>query len=303
MDRNIQAFLAVARCQTLTDASVFLNLTQPSVTKRIAKLEESLNAALFVRSRRGMTLTAAGEVFLERAKRIEEEYRFGTEEVATIAAAGMSVLRVGAGPVFHLNCVASLFAQLKAKYPALKLELHTDHSQEAAHMLLEGDLDIYLGSTSKYLVNGSIFNKYFITIEHGIVLRADDPLANRSFIEPSDVANYQWISFVVDPDTEASIKKAIDPSGEKVVEIDVRSSSFATGVQLVKGGNTFMTAPLQLAETVEKDNLVILPTRPVKMPRRQAGVHVRKSSLGFNAIQSVIEYFEHSDFVAKYAAL
>lgn len=302
MDKSIEAFLAVARCKTLTDASSILNLTQPSVTKRIAKLETELDAALFQRERRGMTLTAAGSVFFERAKRIEKEYRDGMEEVATIASAGLSVMRVGAGPVFHLNCVASLFAQLKAEYPALRLELVTSNDLDAPRRLSENELDIYLGIAPKHLLDDSIFIQGVISVEHGIVMRTDDPNANRTFIDPADVALYNWVSFVVDPDTEECIKKAIDPTGQRDIEIDVRTTSFATGVQLVKGGNTFMTAPLQLAEIIQNEGLVILPTRE-GMPRREAGIHVRKSSLGFSAVQSLIEFFETSDFAAKYTTV
>jgi len=145
MDKNLAAFLAVARHHSLTSASDHLGLTQPSVTKRIANLEDQLGVALFDRTRRGMELTDSGLVYLKRAERIEAEYRQCREELTAMSSAGLSVLRVGAGPLFHLSCVASLFATLKRRYPKLKLELHTDTRPEIGEALRSGQLDAYLG--------------------------------------------------------------------------------------------------------------------------------------------------------------
>ena len=81
MDRGLQAFLAVAREGSTTVAASKINLTQSSVTKRIAALELELGAPLFLRDRRGMFLTEAGKLFLLRAERIEQEYQNGIEEI------------------------------------------------------------------------------------------------------------------------------------------------------------------------------------------------------------------------------
>ena len=54
MDRNLVAFLAVAKGCNLTQASEQLFLTQPTLSKRIANLELEIGAALFYRERRGM---------------------------------------------------------------------------------------------------------------------------------------------------------------------------------------------------------------------------------------------------------
>ncbi|MCV0427439.1 MAG: LysR family transcriptional regulator [Roseibium sp.] len=294
MDKNLKAFLAVARHQSLTAACGELALTQPSVTKRIANLEHQVGADLFDRDRRGMKLTAAGKVFFRRAERIEDEYRQCLEEVSTITTAGMPVLRVGAGPVFHLNCVARLFAALIKQFPALKLEVKTDTGHDIAQPLSAGELDIYLGIIPKEQVDEAILVKYITSVEHGIVVRSDDPNAQNAVIDPSKLKGYRWVSFVVDPETERRIQEYCAPEGAVESMIDIRTTSFATGLQLVKEGGFVMSAPLQLANRIESEGLRIRPTVH-GMPRRDAGVYVRKSSLGYNAIQAVLSYFETED--------
>ena len=291
MDKGLKAFLAVARGGSITVAASTIHLAQSSVTKRIAALETELGTPLFHRDRRGMSLTEAGERFLVRAERIEREYRNGLEEIAVVSSAGLSELKVGAGPVFHLNWVAGLFADLLQQFPELKLDLKTEHRESMGKLLSSGALDVYLGILSDEEKDSSIVTTHVTQIEHGIVLREDDPISTTETINPADLAGYKWVSFTIDPVTEQRIEQYTLPKGSKRSLIDIRTTSLATGVQLVKTGRFVMSAPLQLANVVKKEGLVIRPVLN-RMQPRNAGIHVRRSSLEYSAIKTVLSYFE-----------
>ena len=292
MDKGLNAFLAVARGGSITAAASTINLAQSSVTKRIAALEVEIGIPLFHRDRRGMSLTEAGEVFLARAERIEHEYRYGLEEIAVISAAGLSELKVGAGPVFHLNWVAGLFANLTERYPDLKLDLKTEHTESMGKLLRSGAIDVYLGILAEDELDSSIYTKHVTDIEHGIVLRQDDPISQSNVINPADLVGYRWVSFTIDPVTEKRIEEYTLPKGSKQSLIDIRTTSLATGVQLVKTGRFVMSAPLQLASVVKKEGLIIRPVMH-RMQPRSAGVHVRRSCQEYGAIKTIVSYFDH----------
>lgn len=290
MDRNMIAFLAVARAGNLTEASEQLYLTQPTLSKRIANLESELGAPLFERERRGMRITDIGKVFFRRAVRIEAEYRKCREEVRSITSAGLSLLRVGAGPLFHLNSIAKLFSELRSEYRDMKLELRTDQSVDNGKRLMEGEIDVYLGIIPRDQIDDSIFVKHLTSVEHGIVLRKDNPLAKGESVDAADLTEFSWVSFLSDQETESRLLKFSVPKGEQESIIDIRTTSFATGLQLVGEGQCVMSAPLQLARIVEKEGLVIRPARG-GMPRRKAGLHLRKSTMGYRCMQTVIDHF------------
>lgn len=67
---QLSTFLAVAENGGVLPAARRLNLSQPAVTARIRQLEETLGAALFLRSSRGMQLTADGQRLLDYARRM-----------------------------------------------------------------------------------------------------------------------------------------------------------------------------------------------------------------------------------------
>jgi DNA-binding transcriptional LysR family regulator len=291
MDKQLTAFLAVARNGTTTAAAKHLNVAQSAVTKRIVNLEHELGTALFLREYRGMSLTEAGEMFLARARLIEREYRDGKDEISAIASAGLSNLRIGAGPVFHLNWAARLIGALKQEFPDLNIDLRTLNNEEPAEQLTSGEIDVYLGMIPEEKIDNSVAAHVLMQIEHGIVMRDDDPNSQGETVDPARFKNYDWVSFVTDPVTERSIERYTLPKGSKSSLITIRTTSFATGVQLVKSGSFIMSAPLQLERFVEKDGLVIRPTHK-GMPRRDAGIYVRSSSLRFGAIKTVRRFFE-----------
>ncbi|SEK11094.1 HTH-type transcriptional regulator CynR [Marinovum algicola] len=291
MDKQLRAFLAIARSGTTTAAAKELNVAQSAVTKRISNLEHELGTALFFREYRGMSLTEAGKLLMVRATRIEREYRDGKDEISAIASAGLSNLRIGAGPVFYLNWAAPLIGMLKQTYPGLTIDLRTMDNEEPASQLMSGDIDVYLGMIPEDKIDESISTSVVLQIEHGIVMRADDPNSQRENVDPGRLKHYDWVSFVADPVTERSIETYTLPKGSKSSLITIRTTSFTTGIQLVKSGSFIMSAPLQLERFVKKDGLVI---RPVEkgMPRRDAGVYARKSSLGFGAVKTVRRFFD-----------
>lgn len=69
---NLAAFKQVAQTGSVHAAAKDLGLTQTAVTKRIKSLEETLGLTLFLRSRRGMQLTADGLALLQHARAVDE---------------------------------------------------------------------------------------------------------------------------------------------------------------------------------------------------------------------------------------
>lgn len=291
MDKQLSAFLAIAQTGTTTSAAKKLNVAQSAITKRIANLEHELGTALFLRGHRGMSLTEAGRLFMSHATRIEREYRDGKDEVSAIASAGLSNLRISSGPVFYLNWAAGLIGVLKQEFPELKIDLRTMNNEDPAEQLAAGEIDVYLGMIPRDRIDDSISAHELVQIEHGIVMRDDDPNSQGETVNPASLKDYDWVSFVADPVTERFIERYTLPKGSSGSLITIRTTSFATGVQLVKSGNFVMSAPLQLERIVKKDGLVIRPAQN-GMPRRDAGVYVRRSSLGFGAIKTVRRFFE-----------
>ncbi|MCV6577283.1 MAG: LysR family transcriptional regulator [Cohaesibacter sp.] len=288
MDRNLRAFMAIADEKTLTGAAQRIGLAQPSLTKRLAQLEHFYDCALFKRLPRGMALTAEGERLYHRAKRIEGEYLLAREEIEATRSAQINQLRIGAGPLFHLRYLAPSFAKTRQKHPHLGMELIAASNVTTFPMLLEGKLDLILGAIDQPLIDDAIHIERLTLVTHGVVVRADDPLCDKGALKIDDLLGRQWITYSENADIKDMLEDYFTRNGQVKPDIAIRSSSFATAMQLVALGGFTMTAPKQLDYVLKKDGLRVLSTQdPIfHLP---AGAYIRRSALLYPAVRNFIE--------------
>lgn len=96
--RQLECFIATARCRSLSQAAQELFLTQPGVTYQINSLEKELGEPLFDRASQGMRLNDAGKAFLPTAEKILTTMTVATEQFKSRHPSGRNTIRV-------LHCV------------------------------------------------------------------------------------------------------------------------------------------------------------------------------------------------------
>lgn len=144
MDWSIlRDFIAVAETGGLSQAARKLRVSQPTLSRRIAALEEQLKAQLFQRTPRGLLLTDAGENVLAGARRVEEE-ALAIERRAEAAQQGLSgTVRVSVTESLGALWLPKRLAAFHAKYPGVCVEVLVDN--RAANLVRrEADIAIRL---------------------------------------------------------------------------------------------------------------------------------------------------------------
>lgn len=123
---DIKYFLAVARALSLTDAARELQVTQSTVARRLAALEESLGASLFLRRPDGYKLTERGAALIGVASEAEAYlYRIQREAAVPIDAMTGTV-RVALPELLGQQLLIPSFATFLERYPDIHLEFFAD---------------------------------------------------------------------------------------------------------------------------------------------------------------------------------
>jgi DNA-binding transcriptional LysR family regulator len=136
---HYRAFLAVFREGSLSGAARDLGLTQPTLGRQIAELEQNLGAALFVRSPRGLTPTDAARDIAPHA----ETMAAAAGALARAASGGASdvagVVRITASDVVGAEVLPPMLAEFRRAHPGIAIELVLSNRVED---LLRGEADI-----------------------------------------------------------------------------------------------------------------------------------------------------------------
>jgi DNA-binding transcriptional LysR family regulator len=127
------AFLKVAECRSVSQAAVSLDVAKSLISKRIAQLEERLEATLFSRSTRKVALTPAGEAYVDYAKRALAEVSDGMERVRALRTELSGNLRLTAPVSWGQRVLAKHLPEFLKLHPALEIDLMlTDRMMDMA---------------------------------------------------------------------------------------------------------------------------------------------------------------------------
>jgi LysR family hydrogen peroxide-inducible transcriptional activator len=140
MDRYLlRYFLAVAELGSFSKAAAKTNVTQPTLSVGIAKLEEQVGARLFERTTRRVSLTPAGSRFLTHARRIAQEYEAALREVS--AAPQFKRVRAGVLSTIPARDLERVVAHHAKHAGGEALELLDSTERDLANRLSDGRLD------------------------------------------------------------------------------------------------------------------------------------------------------------------
>ncbi|UUW72869.1 LysR substrate-binding domain-containing protein [Pseudomonas oryzihabitans] len=183
--KALQAFEQTARFANVARAAEQLALTPSAVSHQLAKLEALVGRALFVRGARGMTLTPAGEQYLEEVSEVLHRLAMATDRAASDA--GLECLRLHSAPSFGLLWLMPRLEQFRQSHPDLQINLSC--SYESLHFSRDKvDIDIRHGLPSWPNLEIRTLQR-----ERLAVLAAPQLLEKRPIQSPADLLHSELI--------------------------------------------------------------------------------------------------------------
>src|SRR5712691_503678 len=139
---HLRTFVAVAELRHFARAANARNLSQPAVSHQIAQLEADVGAKLLNRAPRRVSLTVAGEVLLEEARRILAAVDRARERMHEVTSGAVGRIRLGASATPGLYILPPLLARYRAAHPNFDLRFEIGTVGEIAERVARNDLDM-----------------------------------------------------------------------------------------------------------------------------------------------------------------
>ncbi len=150
---DLRYFLSVADHGSTLAAGRALRVSQTTVARRIAALEEALGMPLFERRQAGYVLTGSGQELLDRARQVAAAAGGFEEASAAIARDSSGSVRITTQEIFANTLLAPMLRELHDRHPEILIELDT--AQELLE-LGEGQADIAIRSTAQEPPAGTV---------------------------------------------------------------------------------------------------------------------------------------------------
>jgi DNA-binding transcriptional LysR family regulator len=139
---QLRVFTAVAESLSFTRAAEVLFMTQSGVSHQIARLERSLGARLFEREGRAVSLTRAGRVLLDHARRVFLALENAVAATRQASNPDSGLLRIGASITACQYIVPEALREFRESFPAYSLQITPGDGPLVTQALLDGSLDL-----------------------------------------------------------------------------------------------------------------------------------------------------------------
>ncbi len=177
---QLKYFIAVAEYRSFTKAANQYYISQTAITQQVQALEETMDVQLIDRSRRPITLTPAGNVFLGEAKAILERMNAAIGRVRDASTGLVGSLRVGYTKGYERSNLSNLLRAFHQEYPNILITCCRCDTDTLAAGLLNGDYDIiFTWDSTNILEEGQVDHRLVERVPLVVALYAGHPLSGR----------------------------------------------------------------------------------------------------------------------------
>ena len=279
---DLVKLIAVADAGGILAAAERLAITQPALSRVIARLEARFGGRLFERLPSGVRLTPLGTLATERARHVLREIEAAEAKIGAAVSGRSGRFRITADPMWMEAVLAPAIARFRDTCHGVELTLRTASFVDGLRLLARGESDLHCGAIDPGAPLPAFLRRdHVLDTTAGIVARAEHPLlAGRPAVR--DLVSWPWIDYGgaapaaagSDPSPDGVLDALYARTGQRVKTV-LRAD--AAGLFLLTTGPWLARLPLDFL-----DGLPGTPLRPLPLGfgrcRCPAGLVARRSA-------------------------
>jgi DNA-binding transcriptional LysR family regulator len=193
----MEAFAVLVNTLNFTKASKQLYVTQPNLSKTIMHIEEESGAKLFIRNKRDVSLTAAGEVFYRDICGILSEYNSTVNKVRLVDKGIIGKLDVGFLGTALVKILPAIVNQFRVEYPGIELNLY-DYTYSVLQDALFGNkLDVAILPDRELSDTHNLEKRHLIADDMCVIVNKSSKFSDLDEIELASLNNEPFV--MMDP--------------------------------------------------------------------------------------------------------
>ena len=191
--KHLQYFVSIVDHGGYSPAARSLFITQPTLSQTIKKLESELHTPLFIQQTNGISLTDAGQLLYEDAKKIILQLEETVQKIQRLNRPQKETIRIGLPTLFAIKLMP-VFSRFMMSHPTVHLTMIQGGSRELQTALVNGEIDLGVLSFPKIETDIYLepFQKEFLGYHASIVVPKGHPFEQASSLTFEHLKNERF---------------------------------------------------------------------------------------------------------------
>lgn len=179
--QQLKNIVTLAQKLNFTRAAEDMNIVQPAFSRQIKQLEQEIGVKLFNRDKRNVSLTSAGDYFISESEKILSHLRKAIIKTNKINNGEAGEICIGFTHSAMQTTLPTILKSIKENLPDMKIILKEINNLDHYHALLNGDLDLGIGTNP--IVPSYLKHKTLYIDNFSVILPENHPIDNTNYID------------------------------------------------------------------------------------------------------------------------
>ncbi|MBN1333952.1 MAG: LysR family transcriptional regulator [Synergistales bacterium] len=232
--RQLESFIAVLEKGSISGAAASLGISQPAVSKHVAKLEEELGVKLFKRGHKCSVLTPEGEIVYKYAKQIHKSLEDVAREVAESSDQFTGEVRISASSIPGDFVLPGILVQFSRLYPKVAVDVIISDSATALESIVSRKVDIAIIGQERHPAGFEIhpfYNDELVTI-----VKNTHPYSLKQSLTQDDLVDLGWVGRTSGSGTRKVLESSLGQGVYRNIPINLRFGHASAVVNAVEHG-------------------------------------------------------------------
>jgi molybdate transport repressor ModE-like protein len=189
--KDLHTLQTVATVGSMAKAARQLSISQPTISKAIADMEQVLGASLLERSARGVELTDTGRILLARSRVVFDEIEQGVREIGNASDPTRGEVRIGTAEPLTV-VVSEIISRLSAKHPFMTFQVVVNEATTLLRNLRERSLDVVLTRWAPSSQAADVATEMLFDSSLAVLASKDHALARRKKLSLIELMDERW---------------------------------------------------------------------------------------------------------------
>lgn len=283
---SVRLFVAAATEGSIARAAAKEHIAPSALSRRLSELEHTLGVALLVRSPRGISLTAAGELVFQRGMKIDNDIQLLKRDVRETDDVVRGAVTLAANMSSIIGYLPERLSRYKKMFPHVKVVLSEKDTQDVIRACLDDEIDVGVGVHSN--VPAGLESWFFATDPLLVVMPAGHPLAGERALRFEQTLEYSLIGVRPGGTLDRVLYGQIAAAGRSA-DFAVQVSSFDAACRMVEAGLGITLIPRSAAAAYAGTRKFV--RRPLSEPwaSRELSIYALRKSPRIRSVQALID--------------